>query len=51
MMGKRTGVAYAGTIELVILPPIETAGRSTESGLADLLTETRAAIANELATT
>lgn len=49
MMGKRTGVAYAGTIELVILPPIETAGRTTESGLADLLTDTRSAIAAELA--
>ena len=46
MMGKRTGVAYPGTIEMVICPPIET---SQETDLADLLEQTRAAIAAELA--
>ncbi|MGH9820547.1 MAG: lysophospholipid acyltransferase family protein, partial [Pyrinomonadaceae bacterium] len=48
MMGKRTGVAYSGTVEMSLLPPIET---KTESGLKDLmelLTETRLAIASEL---
>lgn len=48
MMGKRTGVAYSGTIELALLPPIET---KSENGLKDvitLLTDTRVAIASEL---
>ncbi len=44
MMGKLTGVAYGGTIELIILPPIETQGRE----VMKLLQETRAAIADEL---
>jgi 1-acyl-sn-glycerol-3-phosphate acyltransferase len=44
MMGKRSAVAYAGEIEMVILPAIETAGRH----VPDLLRETRAAIAAEL---
>ena len=47
MMGKKTGVAYAGTIEMTLLPPIETAG-VTEERLMDLLNRTRAAIAVEL---
>jgi 1-acyl-sn-glycerol-3-phosphate acyltransferase len=48
MMGKRTGVAYAGEIEMVLLTPIETAGLSAEDDLMDLLLKTRAAIAGEL---
>lgn len=48
MMGKRTGVAYAGEIELVLLPPIETAGVNAD--VMELLRKTRAAVANELAT-
>lgn len=44
MMGKRTGVAYAGEIEMVLLPPIETDGKD----VTELLTETREAIAEEL---
>lgn len=47
MMGKRTGVAFPGTIEMVFLPPIETANLTTED-LPELLTKTRAAIAEEL---
>lgn len=47
MMGKKTGVAYAGTIEMVLLPPIETENL-TEKDLMDLLKKTRAAIAEEL---
>ncbi len=47
MMGKRTGVAYAGEIELVLLPPISTAGK-TEDDIMELLTKTREAIASEL---
>ncbi len=47
MMGKRTGVAYGGTIEMVLLKPIETHG-VPESGLMELLRQTRLAIAEEL---
>jgi 1-acyl-sn-glycerol-3-phosphate acyltransferase len=45
MMGKRSGVAYPGTIEMVILPPVETEGKQ----IGDLLREVREAIADELA--
>jgi 1-acyl-sn-glycerol-3-phosphate acyltransferase len=48
MMGKRTGVAYSGEIEMVMLPPIETAGLNADDDLMDLLKKTRLAIANEL---
>lgn len=48
MMGKKTGVAFGGTIEMVLLPPIETAGCATED-LSRLLKQTREAIALELA--
>lgn len=44
MMGKRTGVAYAGTIEMVLLPPIETEGKEMQ----DLIVETRESMAREL---
>ncbi len=47
MMGKRTGVAYGGTIEMTLLPPIATQG-VPEAGLMELLRETRAVIAKEL---
>ena len=47
MMGKKTGVAYAGTIEMTLLAPIETAG-VTEEKLMGLLNRTRAAIAGDL---
>ncbi|MEO6654458.1 MAG: lysophospholipid acyltransferase family protein, partial [Pyrinomonadaceae bacterium] len=47
MMGKRTGVAYSGVVEMILLPPIETAGRGAED-VMDLLRETRSAIAHEL---
>jgi 1-acyl-sn-glycerol-3-phosphate acyltransferase len=41
MMGKKTGVAYGGEIEIVLLKPIETEGRDE----MELLKETRTAIA------
>lgn len=47
MMGKRTGVAYSGEIEMVLLPPIETVGK-TAGDVMELLIEARKAIANEL---
>ena len=49
MMGKRTGVAYSGTIEMIILPPIETKTDKGPKDLMELLAETRNAIANQLA--
>jgi hypothetical protein len=48
MMGKKTGVAYSGTIEMVLLPPIETKNLSAEKDLMNLLKQTRAVIAEEL---
>lgn len=48
MMGKKTGLAYSGTIEMVLLPPIETADLSAEKDLLNLLRKTREAIAGEL---
>ena len=48
MMGKRTGLAYSGEIEMVILPPIPTEGCSADDVMG-LLLKTRAAIAHELA--
>lgn len=47
MMGKRTGVAYPGTIEMTLLPPIDTSNYS-EDRLMELLNSTRRAIAAEL---
>lgn len=47
MMGKRTGTARGGIIEMVFLPPIETKDLKNED-LMDLLKQTRAAIAEEL---
>ena len=49
MMGKRTGVAYSGTIEMVMLPTIETKDENGLKDLMGLLIETRQAIAAELA--
>ena len=48
MMPKKGGLAYRGEIEVVLMPAIETAGKTMEQ-IADLLLQTRAAIANELA--
>lgn len=47
MMGKRTGVAYAGEIEMVLLLPISTEGKTADD-VMQLLIDTREAIANEL---
>jgi len=48
MMGKRTGVARAGEIEMILLPPIETKNLTEEKDLMNLLKKTRAMIAEEL---
>lgn len=47
MMGKKTGVAYSGTVEMILLPPIETTEYS-EDRLMELLNRTRKAVAEEL---
>ena len=49
MMGKRTGVAYGGEIEMILLPPIETAGLDAENHLINVMSQTREAVASELA--
>lgn len=49
MMGKKTGLAFAGSIEMTLLPPIETAGLNAEDDLMALLLKTRSSIAGELA--
>lgn len=48
LMGTGTGEARPGTIEMVILPPIETAGLSTDEDIERLIARTRASIAAEL---
>ncbi len=48
MMGKKRGVAFPGTVEMILLPPIETAEYSEER-LMELLNRTRSAVAAELA--
>jgi 1-acyl-sn-glycerol-3-phosphate acyltransferase len=48
MMGKRTGVLYPGTVEIVILPPIELNEIDSDNAVMDLLRKTREAIAGEL---
>ena len=49
MMGKKQGVAYPGTIEMVLLPPIETKGLKADEDLMDLLRNVRFKITEELA--
>lgn len=48
MMGKKTGVAYAGTIEVVLFSPIETKGLSAENDMTELMKKARGIIAEEL---
>ena len=47
MMPKKGGVAFSGEIEMILLPPISTNGKTTED-LMGLLLKTREAIAHEL---
>ena len=48
LMGKKTGVLQPGTMEIVLLQPIETKNLSAEKDLMNLLIETRKALAEEL---
>ncbi|MEO6587691.1 MAG: lysophospholipid acyltransferase family protein [Pyrinomonadaceae bacterium] len=47
LMGKKTGVVNPGMMQIVLLPPIETADLTTED-LPELLEKTRESIAEEL---
>lgn len=48
LMGKGTGEARPGTIEMVILPPVETKGLSTDEDIERLIASVHASIADEL---
>ena len=48
LMGKGTGEARSGTIEMVMLPPISTAGYSTDEDLKRLVNHVHSLIAQEL---
>jgi 1-acyl-sn-glycerol-3-phosphate acyltransferase len=48
LMGKGTGEARAGTIEMVMLAPIPTAGYSTDESVKELVTRVHALIGQEL---
>ena len=48
LMGKRRGVAFPGTVKMVLLPPVSIEGKTAEKDLMDLLNETRRAVAGVL---
>ena len=49
LMGKGTGAARPGIVEMVLLPPVETEGLTTDEDVKALAERTRALIAEELA--
>jgi 1-acyl-sn-glycerol-3-phosphate acyltransferase len=48
LMGKGTGEAWPGTIEMVILPPVDTKGLSTDEDLQILVNRVQSTIMKEL---
>jgi 1-acyl-sn-glycerol-3-phosphate acyltransferase len=48
LMGKGKGEARPGTMEIIILPPVETVGLSTDEDLEQLIKRVRSEIAKEL---
>ena len=48
LMGKGTGEARSGTLEMVILPPVETTDRTTDEAINALVSEVRQSIAEQL---
>jgi 1-acyl-sn-glycerol-3-phosphate acyltransferase len=50
LMGKGTGAARSGTLEMVFLPPVSTVDRTTDEAIDQLIFEVREAIATELLT-
>lgn len=51
LMGRGTGVAWPGTIEMVMLPPVETTNVSGEEGLNNLVEKVQGMIMRELGVT
>jgi len=45
LMGKGTGEARAGTLEMVLLPPVETAGVESDEDMNQFIASVRASIA------
>ena len=50
LMGKGTGEARSGSIEMVLLPPVETVDVKTDEDIDRLIADARAAVAAELET-
>jgi 1-acyl-sn-glycerol-3-phosphate acyltransferase len=50
LMGKGTGEACSGTIEMVFMRPIETVSRTTDEAIDQLIAEARQMVATELET-
>jgi 1-acyl-sn-glycerol-3-phosphate acyltransferase len=50
LMGKGTGEARSGSIEMVLLPPVETVDVKTDEDIDRLISDARAAVAAELET-
>ena len=48
LMGKGTGEARSGTLEMVILPPVATIDRTTDEAINSLVSEVRQSIAKQL---
>jgi 1-acyl-sn-glycerol-3-phosphate acyltransferase len=48
LMGKGTGTAWPGTIEMVMMPPVETSGVEGDEGLQDLVERVQEMIRKEL---
>ena len=48
LMGKGTGEARSGTLEMVIMPPVDTKKFSTDEGINQLISDVRRSIASEL---
>jgi len=47
-MGKGTGEARSGTLEMMILPPVETTDRTTDEAINELISAVRESIAKQL---
>ena len=48
LMGKKQGVVHPGTVQMQILPPIETAGKNAKEDLMSLLIEARTSVARAM---
>lgn len=48
LMGKRTGEARSGTLEIIVMPAVKTADRTTDEAINELVSEVRQSIAKQL---